>query len=97
MSNWFITIQALRKYASDSRAAQHLLDEANNEMRQAAQALYEASSGDWADAFKDEQSKLEGWLSKIINIGSEYIETCLAIADKYEEAENAIKSQIGRG
>lgn len=92
---WIVTVRALRKYSSDSRAAQRLLDQANNEMKQAAQALYAASSGDWAEAFLAEQEKMQSWVSKMISIGSEFIDTVMRAADKYEEAENAVKRQIG--
>lgn len=91
MGSWFITIRALRKYAQDSRAAQQLLDQANKEMQQAAQALYDVSAGDWAEAFMAEQTKVQSWVSKILGIGSAYIDTCLKVADKYEEAESTGK------
>ena len=93
--SWFVTINAIRKYCSDSRAAQQLLDQANNEMKQAAEELCSVSSGDWVEAFRAEQTKLQGWVAKMISIGTEYIETATRIAEKYEEAENAIKRQIG--
>ena len=57
--------------------------------------LCSVSSGDWVEAFRAEQTQLQGWVAKMISIGTEYIETALRIAEKYEEAENAIKRQIG--
>ena len=94
MSDWIVTIVSLLKYANDSKAAQGLLDDANNEMRQAAQALYEMSKGDFAEAFNEEQNKLYNWVVRLMEIGSEYIQTVTNAAKKYEDNENNLMSKM---
>lgn len=93
--SWIVTIQAILKYCNDARQAQSLLDDANQEMKQAAEELYAVSSGDWAEAFMEEQNKTQNWVQKMISIGSEYIEILQKAANKYAQAETDIKSQIG--
>lgn len=93
--SWVVTIQAILQYCNDARQAQSLLDDANNEMKQAAEELYAVSSGDWAEAFMEEQNKTQNWVQKMISIGSEYIEILTKAASQYEKAETAIKQQIG--
>ncbi len=91
---WFVTISALIRYAREARAAQEQLDEAKQQMKDAAAELCDKWKGDAAMAFADEQGVLDNWFNQLISIGAEYISAVEQAANKYQEKEAEIAGKV---
>lgn len=91
---WLVTISALFRYAKEARAAQDQLNEAKQQMKDAAQELCSKWKGDAAEAFASEQGILDNWFNQLIGIGSEYIGVVEQAADKYQEKEAELASKV---
>lgn len=94
MSTWYVTFSALRRYASEARQAQSQLDEARDQMKNAAKELCSKWKGDASVAFADEQGVLENWFTQLTDIVTEYISLVETTVQKYEEKENELANQV---
>lgn len=94
MASILVTIQAIFRYLAKAREAKEQLDQANNEMKQAAEQLCSIWQGASAEAFAAEQGVLQGWVSEISNVGGEYMELLSTTASKYAEAEQRATNAI---
>lgn len=91
---WFVTISALIRYAREARAAQEQLNEAKQQMKDAAEELCSNWKGDAATAFAEEQGVLDNWFSQLISIGGEYIGAVEQAANQYQEKEAELASKV---
>ena len=84
MSTWIVTIRAILQFLAEARKAKQELDEANEQMSRAAQALCDKWQGEASAAFAQDQG-----------VGSEYMDLLQKTAQMYEDAEtratNAVK------
>lgn len=95
MSTWIVTIRAILQFLAEARKAKQELDEANEQMSRAAQALCDKWQGEASAAFAQEQGVLYRHCSQLSGVGSEYMDLLQKTAQMYEDAEtratNAVK------
>jgi len=89
-----VTVAAIAQYLVKAHEAQESFDEAKQTTKAAADALCDVWKGDAADAFAQEQAKLQSWCEQLIGIASEYSLTLEKAQQKYEEMEREITSQM---
>lgn len=89
-----VTVAAIAQYLVKAHEAQESFDEAKQTTKAAADALCDVWKGDAADAFAQEQAKLQSWCEQLIGIASEYSLTLEKAQQKYEEMEREIASQM---
>lgn len=94
MSTWFVTIQAIVRFLGQARKAKQEIDEANEQMSRAAQALCEKWQGEASAAFAQEQGVLYKHCASLGSVGAEYLDLLQKDADRYEEAERRATAAI---
>lgn len=94
IGSWIVTFAAIADYLVKARQAQEKLQEANDNMKRAAEALCATWQGDAAKAFADEQGVLYGYCNELNAIGAEYMSVLDAARKRYEEAEQAASIAI---
>lgn len=94
IGEFLVTAAAIAQYLVKAHEAQESFDEAKQTTKAAAEALCNVWKGDAADAFAQEQAKLQSWCEQLIGIASEYSLTLEKAQQKYEEMESQIKSTM---
>ena len=92
--DFLVTISAIMNYLKKAREAQDKLDQATKTMNAAADEVLAQWSGEAADAFRQEQEQLKGFLNSLLNVGRNFSQVVEEVARKYEEMEDNIRSKI---
>ena len=74
MADLIVTIEAIIGYLAKVREAKEQLNEANADMKNAAEQLCSIWQGDAANSFAAEQGVLNTWVNEMISIGAEYMD-----------------------
>ncbi len=94
MTDLLVTFSAIARFLGKAQEAQEQLENANEEMRRAAQELCGKWEGAAAAAFADEQDVLYNWCSQLGMVGAEYMGVLQSVKAKYAEGENEIANKI---
>lgn len=94
MTDLLVTFNAIARFLAKAQEAKEELENANEEMRRAAQELCGKWEGAAAAAFADEQDVLYNWCSQLGQVGAEYMSVLESVKSKYMEGENEIASKI---
>lgn len=87
MADLIVTIQAIIGYLAKAREAKEQLNEANADMKNAAEQLCSIWQGDASNAFAAEQGVLNTWVNEMISIGAEYMDLLSRTAAAFEEMD----------
>lgn len=94
MSTWMVTLSALAQYAGEAVQARATLNEANEQMKRAAEELCSVCKGDSVDAFAQEQGVLSNHVIDLMRVGEELIAAVQKALQIYEEQLKAAADAI---
>lgn len=89
-----VTISAIMEYLDKANQAQEKLEEANAKMNNAAAELLNLWQGEAADAFREEQETLKGFIESLLNVGINFMEVIRSVVEKYTEMEAANQNKF---
>ena len=87
--------------ASELKAGASKIDDANNDVREAANALKQATetlAGMWEgpskEAFVQEQAQIDAWYQQMINVVTQYAQSMKDAADAYTQTDQDAAANI---
>ncbi len=91
---FLVTIEAILEYIEKAKQAQDKLEEANNRMERASDAVLQQWKGDAANAFAAEQQQVHGFVKDIIRVGANFIQIVKQVSIEYGNTEETVRNAI---